>query len=198
MNKKIKVILIIFIILNLIMLGVLTSLILLTNKQKEKEANEGSNNVTAQQIDEYHGRIYPKNIAKLMYSYKGNVDINYFYEMSYKLVNYLPDLSTIISNYSEEQLRQYFSQNQAQVRENTGITDFSTFRTLANKIKNINKNSKYKEATIDIPSYKDNGDYVEFLLTVIYQDGNEINFTVHLTNKYNKENSSIVFNPVEE
>lgn len=198
MNKKIKLILIIFIILNLIMLGVLTSLILLTNKQKEEEQFQDSNNVTAKQIDEYHGRIYAKNIAKLMYSYKGDIDLNYFYEMTYKLVNYLPDLSEVVSNYSEEQLRSYFKQNQDQVKANTGITTFDTFKTLTNKIKSINGSSEYKEATIDISSYKDNGDYVQFLLTVIYQDGNEINFTAHLTNKYNKENPSVVFYPIEK
>lgn len=198
MNKKIKVILIIFIILNLIMLGVLTALILLTNNKKEEEQLEALNDITAQQIDEYHGRIYPKNFSKLLYSYKGDIDLNYFYEITYKLVNYLPDLSAVISNYSEEQLKSYFKQNQDQIKENTGITTFDTFKLLSDKIKNMNGNSEYKEATIDITSYNDNGDYVQFLLEVVYQDDNEIDFTVHLTNKYSKENPSIIFNPVEE
>ncbi len=198
MNKKIKVILITFIILNLIMLGVLTSLILLTNKKNGEKQNQIDNNITVQQIDEYHGRIYPKNFGKLSYSYKGNIDLNYFYEITYKLVNYLPDLSAVVANYSEEQLKGYFTQNQEQIKENTGITNYNTFKTLSNKIKNMNGNSEYKDATIDMLSYKDNEDYVQFLLTVNYRDGNAANFLVHLTNKYKKESPSIIFNPVEE
>ena len=198
MNKKIKIILIIFIILNLIMLGVLTALILLTNEKNEQENNNMLNNVTIQQIDEYHGRIYPKNHSKLIYSYKGNISLEYFYEITYKIVHYLPDLNSIISNYTEDQLQSYYIQNQDQVKENTGLTDFNSFKLLCEKIKGFSKETEYKESTLDMLSYETTEEYDKFKLAIEYKDGNKIDLVVYIANKYRKGYPSVIFNPVEE
>lgn len=198
MNKKIKIILIIFIILNLIMLGVLTALILLTNKKIEQENNNMLNNVTIQQIDEYHGRIYSKNYSKLLYSYKGNISLEYFYEMTYKIVHYLPDLNSIISNYTEDQLQTYYTQNQEQITKNTGLTDLNSFKLLCEKIKGFNKQTEYKESTLDMLSYETSEEHDSFKLKIEYKDGNKIDLVVYIANKYKKGYPSIIFNPIEE
>lgn len=195
MSKKIEIILIIFIVLNLIMMGVLTALIRLNGTQEELDI---TNTTVEQQIDEYHGRIYPENFGKILYSYEGDIDLNYFYEMTYKVVNYIPDLNSVVANYSEEQLKSYYNQNKDTIQENTGITTFAEFNKLCSAINKLEEDSAYEGSTIDTQSYEDDEDYVQFVLDVEYSNSNKIQLIVRILNKYNEKTPSIVFYAVND
>lgn len=195
MSKKIEIILIIFIVLNLIMMGVLTALIRLNGTQEELDI---TNTTVEQQIDEYHGRIYPENFGKILYSYEGDIDLNYFYEMTYKVVNYIPDLNSVVANYSEEQLKSYYNQNKDTIQANTGITIFAEFNKLCSAINKLEEDSAYEGSTIDTQSYEDDEDYVQFVLDVEYSNSNKIQLIVRILNKYNEKTPSIVFYAVND
>lgn len=133
-----------------------------------------------------NGKIYPENSFQLVYTYSGNQKLtDDFYQNIYSFEKYLHKLYQSIKEQklSEENLVEYFENNQLNIESKIGITEMSDFDKLINKVKIFENDSiQLKKAIFNIEEKIVNEEYTICPLTFQYSNGRELIFDLYISN----------------
>lgn len=125
--------------------------------------------------EEEENKIMPYRASQIILNYQGEWDREDLYESIYKIASILPEFIDKLQNINEEDLEQYFDNNEDYIYENFGIQYSKNFVELANYLKEFNNIGEYKKSEIIDGSIIDTDNYFKFklLLTFENEEGKE-------------------------
>lgn len=195
--KKVKIIIIIFIIINIIITFKLLSG---KSNNKDKQTNENNTNSSVESNSEdfnypneyneiikttyYDNKVLPQNCYKLSMDYSGEIELTDLYEKLNLLVNKLiPEIDSIKNNTTE--IDRYYNENYDYIINTVGLYNSQYFYDLVN-ILISNNISKYLYSKYDEATYKNEEDESSFIIEIYYESENYIKVEVILDNVDNK------------
>ena len=175
-NKKLVVIAVVIILIIIALIAIVRDRIIFDTTE-------------AEEFSEYYAKetIRPRNLGEL-YGYNGSNDLNDLYMGLNSFVSYIAKLKKNTEGMEAEELKQFFSTNQAQVLAYTGISKVEDFVKLVEYIREykVEEEFNYTEVVAD-SSYKQNN-YYWAEINFYYGDNNEkVSFFAGLAMKSNNK-----------
>lgn len=187
-NKKIvRNMIIICLIFLLILLAIIRYIKIYNVRDEEIEKESDVFSDLAQQ--EYSvGKIVPQNYTTIMREYEGEVKVESWYEMIYKFVNsYIPKIQ------SAKKLKPYYDSNLTDIKKDLGIISYEDFELLANEIKKVKKDSKFKDSEFDVTTMNITDDYISVDFCIYFYGNQQIDLIFTAYNKINDDISIGIF-----
>lgn len=138
-------------------------------------------------FEEYKAKVYkkmmevevmPNGMFELKQNYKGDHDLQEFYESLRSFSNEI----IVLSKKDEKNLEKYYEENKEEIKKSTGITEFEKFKELKEYIRQQGEVKSLVTANINTTSFEDTGKYLQFNIDFNYEDGKKFSFKVHLMN----------------
>lgn len=194
-NKRIRIILIVFLVINLIILFIMIGVNI-----KGKKKTELLNNEIEYRENELKskGKVGFKDIKILYQNYKGEIaktDISNRIEV---VVNQY--FKILFKNVIEKNkdITEYFNQNKRSIKNRFGITDVEDFKKLIRQIQKLNCSvSEYNSYEVLEDSFIQQGDYTKCILIYTYSNKQEIKFDLYIRNTISEEELEYIFIPKE-
>ena len=143
----------------------------------------------AEEFSEYYAEetIRPRNLGEL-YGYNGANELNDLYMGMNSFVSYIAKLKKNTEGMEAEELKQFFSTNQAQVLAYTGISKADDFVTLVEYIREYKVEEEFKYAEVVAnSSYKQNNYYWAEINFYYGESNQEVSFFAGLAMKSNNK-----------
>ncbi len=194
-NKRIRIILIVFLVINLIILFIMIGVNIKGKKKTELLNNEIE---YRENESKSKGKVGFKDIKILYQNYKGEIAktdisnrievvVNQYFKILFK--NVIEKNKDII---------EYFNQNKRSIRNRFGITDVEDFKKLIRQIQKLNCSvSEYNSYEVLEDSFIQQGDYTKCILIYTYSNKQEIKFDLYIRNTISEEELEYIFIPKE-
>lgn len=195
-NKKIRLILIIFLVINLIVLFVIIGIM-----SKEKKKIDSSNSETEYRENgtksERESRGF-KDITVLYQNYKGELAKTNISEKIEVVVNQY--FKILFKNVIEKNkdITEYFNENKESIRNRFGITNVEDFKNLIRQIQKLNCSvSDCNSYEVLKDSFLQEGDYTKCTLIYTYSNKQQIKFDLYIKNTISDGGLEYIFIPKE-
>lgn len=190
-SKKLRIILIIFIILNIIASFIIIRVIKLDDKKQNTIQIKGSSIMSNGAQREGF-----KNVEVLYRNYRGEIPkVEIASRVERIALQYFP----IIKNQLEDEdisVYNYFENNKASIKNRFGITEEEKFKTLVERIKEINCNIEdCKSYQVLEDSFTNDGIYTKCTLVYTYSNNQEIKLDLYINNSSSSSELEYKINP---
>lgn len=194
-NKRIRLILIIFLVINLIVLFVMIGV-----SSKEKKKTELLNHETEYRENESRSEeiVGFKDITTLYQNYKGEIAKTDISERIEVVVSQY--FKILFKNVIEKNkdITEYFNENKPSIINRFGITNVEDFKNLIRQIQKLNCSvSDYNSYEILKDSFSQEGDYTKCTLIYTYSNKQQIKFDLYIKNTVSDEGLEYIFIPKE-
>ena len=185
-DRKNKLIRLITILGILLLVLVLISIIITSDKKPEDvlayiNSDEMKDGVTSPDMIHivlglYKGELNPKALSKSTYIFISEI---------------IPEYSSKLKN--EKQVEKYFDKNTERIKLELGITGKKDFKELVEKVQKLKGNLNLEYATFDKDSVKVNRNNTQADLKIKYYENPELTFNITIHNKVKGNSSTIVY-----
>ncbi|MCI8965101.1 MAG: hypothetical protein HFJ43_01900 [Clostridia bacterium] len=194
-NKRIRKILIFFLVVNLIIL--LFAIISVINKEKDETKISNSNKKYIDNKSEIEEKKKGfKNIEILYKNYKGEIPKSNISDKIEIVANqYFNILFENIIKKNKD-VAEYFNKNKKSIKNRFGITNLEDFRSLIEQLQKLNCSVKdYYSYEVLENSFSQEENYTKCILVYTYNNGQEIKFDLYIKNTTLDENMKYIFIP---
>lgn len=179
--KKIRVVLVLLILINIIVLFTVIGLMKSQNDGESENVSQGTSEAT----NTGETKEGFKNVATLYQNYKGAIPKSEIAKKIETIIEqYFPILyDQVIANNIDE--TEYFTAHEVVIKNRFGITDVEDFSNLITQIRKISCNvDDYVSYELLEDSFEDDGEYTKATLIYTYTNGQsmELNFYIKDTN----------------
>lgn len=193
-DKRIRNILIFFLVVNLIIL--LFAIISVINKEYKTIISDSNKKYIDNKIEKEENKKGFKNIEELYKNYKGEIPKS---DISDKIKIVVDQYFNILyENIIKENkdVVEYFNKNKESIKNRFGITDVEDFRNLIEQLQKLNCSVKdyYSYEVLD-NSFSQDGNYTKCVLVYTYNNGQEIKFDLYIKNTTLNEDVRYIFIP---
>lgn len=193
-DKRIRNILIFFLVVNLIIL--LFAIISVINKEYKTIISDSNKKYIDNKIEKEENKKGFKNIEELYKNYKGEIPKS---DISDKIKIVVDQYFNILyENIIKENkdVVEYFNKNKESIKNRFGITDVEDFRNLIEQLQKLNCSVKdyYSYEVLD-NSFSQDGNYTKCVLVYTYNNGQEIKFDFYIKNTTLNEDVRYIFIP---
>ena len=193
-KSKLRKILIIIIVLNLILL---VSFLIYNNINKNVDSNTNTQEVDKERDSSEYVRpelVYPMSVSEFSEKYTGTISDEYILEKLTNLIYYITDNKETIDSLENNQINSKYNQNK-ELLNNMGIENEESFRNLVSKVKQIPSNEiEYSYSEFIVETSKDLGDNFSIDLNIKFVNYDPITFNVKISNKYEKDKILVSIN----
>ena len=150
------------------------------------------NDMKVETLKEMEKEMYmPSGVFQLKQNYEGKQELKSFYK---NLKDFYEEV-IVISKLKDNKIESYYDKNPATVKNATGITNLEDFKKFAEYTKKHGKLKEFNSAQIDTDSIKNTLSALEFKITLIFDDGKELEYKVRFMN--NKSSTVAKYSVVE-
>lgn len=164
----------------------------------EKEVKQAQEKETTPKKEEVK-TIYFENIDYLAEKYTGKVPLTYLSkEVTLLVEKNFKEIYTNTKSLNEEKIKEYFNNNKQSIAEIIGIIEESDFINLVNGLKIYsNENLEYKTMKIVQDTFNQDEKYANFRIQIEYTNGEKLEFNTYFSNTDNSEKPLVMLIPVK-
>lgn len=190
MNKKIRSI----IIISIMVLIVLTGALIYTF-YTNVELIESETTLEYIKNDDWNEEAYPDGMPKLYRSYSGSLTAkNMGKSIYYVTTKVIPKYYTELKSATEAEIAEYYNKYAKIINIDIGIGKQQDFVDLIKSIQNLSADElKFESFRIDKEKISKKNSYTEAVLYITYQNNEEIGFNVRIYNSIKQDVSTLTY-----